>query len=79
VHDRPQAPQWEVVVSEVSQPAAAVQSPKPALQAPCTQALDWHDAAAFGYAQMVPHMPQFWVSFVVLVSQPFERLPSHEA
>jgi hypothetical protein len=40
VHESPHAPQFETVVSWVSQPAAAVQSPQPELQAPITHALD---------------------------------------
>jgi hypothetical protein len=71
VHDR----QCAVVPSAVSQPAAAVQSPKPLSQAPCVQTPVPHVAAACGNAQVRWHMPQS-VRVLSGVSQPFAALPS---
>jgi hypothetical protein len=48
------------------------------LHVPSAHTLDWQRALALGYEQIVPHIPQLAVSFVVFVSQPFVRLPSQD-
>lgn len=65
----PHAAQFDVVPSAVSQPAAAVQSAKPALQLVGTHMPFVHAAPEFGNEQTFPHDPQFIV-VVTLVSQP---------
>jgi hypothetical protein len=67
------AAQFDVVPSAVSQPAAAVQSAKPALQPVGTHMPFVHAAPEFGNEQTVPHAPQFIV-VVTLVSQPSSGL-----
>ncbi|HEY2839885.1 MAG TPA: hypothetical protein VGJ26_12090 [Pirellulales bacterium] len=58
----PQVPQLLVVTSGVSQPAAAVQSPKPSWHLPMVQAPFTQVASAFGKEQMVPQAPQLFRS-----------------
>ena len=71
----PQLAQLASVPRVVSQPAAAVQSPKPALQVPMVQVPVAHDAAAFGKPHATPQSPQL-VSERMFVSQPFSTLVS---
>jgi hypothetical protein len=62
-------------VTLVSQPATVVlQSAKPALHAPITQLELTHEAAAFANMQPAPHAPQFFTSFVRLISHPLVGL-----
>lgn len=58
----PQAPQLLVVTSGVSQPAAAVQSPKPSWHLPIVQTPFTQVASAFGKEQTVPQAPQLFTS-----------------
>jgi hypothetical protein len=70
----PHAAQFDVVPRAVSQPAAAVQSAKPALQPVGTHVPFVHAAPAFGNEQTVPQAPQFIV-VAMLVSQPSSGSP----
>src|SRR6186713_444323 len=65
----PQLAQFDVVPSVVSQPAAAVQSAKPALQPVMVQVPVAHDAAPFGNEQVCPQFTQL-VLVLTGVSQP---------
>jgi hypothetical protein len=71
----PHAAQFVAVPSAVSQPVAAVQSAKPALQPTSVQLPLLQDAVAFARMQALPHVPQS-VSVVKLRSQPFSFKPS---
>ena len=71
----PQDAQLLAVPSVVSQPAAAVQSAKPALHVPMVQVPDGHDAAALGNEQGTPHPPQL-LTAKTFVSQPLLALLS---
>ena len=78
LQEAPQVPQFsELVVVFVSQPLAALPSqlPNPALHVG-TQVLDAHTVEPFGFVQGLPQAPQLERLLVVLVSQPFEALPS---
>ena len=70
----PHAAQFDAVPSAVSQPAAAVQSAKPALQPVVTHVPFVHAAPPFGNEQTFPQLPQFIV-VVTLVSQPSSGSP----
>jgi hypothetical protein len=75
----PHAPQWlalELVL--VSQPFDALPSqlPKPALQLPTPQAPPAQAGVALGTVQAFPHAPQWLALVPVLVSHPFDALPS---
>lgn len=73
----PQAPQFDVVVSAVSQPSAAapLQLPQPELQEVTAQAPVAQVSVVFGRSQAAPHAPQF-ASVVSDVSHPLLGLPS---
>jgi hypothetical protein len=78
LHTVPHPPQFvALVVVLVSQPFAALPSqlPKPALHVG-TQALAVQVVLPFGLLQGLAQTPQLLMLFVVLVSQPFEALPS---
>lgn len=66
-HATPQPPQLLVVVRLVSQPALALQSPKPASHAPVLHVPLVHVPVAFGGSQSAPHAPQLPSSFPTLV------------
>src|SRR6185369_10938595 len=76
----PQAPQFDVVASDVSQPFLVLPSQlaKPELQAgvhvPATQVF-----VPFAGVQVMPHPPQLPALVCVFVSQPFEGSPSQSA
>jgi hypothetical protein len=71
----PQAEQFAVVPSVVSQPAAAVQSAKPASQAPIVHPVaSGHVALACGNVHAWPQFTQF-ATVVTSVSQPSSGLP----
>ena len=74
VQATPQAEQFETVPSGVSQPVAAVQSAKPALQPVGSHVPVAHDAPPFGNEQVCPQFTQF-CRVVTLVSQPSSGLP----
>jgi hypothetical protein len=76
-HTTPQVPQFNVVVSAVSQPLASVESQlsKPALQAWMAHEPVEQVAAAFVLVQAVAHAPQC-ASEVRLCSQPLAEFPS---
>jgi hypothetical protein len=78
LHGVPQLPQSERVVSEVSQPSAAValQSSNPAVQDAMSQVLAAQVADALAREQAFPHAPQLATSSPSDVSQPFEALAS---
>ena len=79
LHARPHAPQWaSVVLVLVSQPFEATPSqlPKPALQVATAHAPAAQAAVALGSEHARPHAPQCAAVERVLVSQPFEGLPS---
>lgn len=61
MHARPQAPQFESVASDVSQPSASfpLQSAKPGAQAESVHAPAVHDVVAFGALHALPQLPQF--------------------
>lgn len=71
----PQPRQFDNVPSAVSQPAADVQSAKPVLHVDSTHVPVLHDSVAFGRSQRTPQSPQL-DDVRMLVSQPFEVLPS---
>jgi hypothetical protein len=71
----PQLLQFASVPSGVSQPAAPVQSAKPAPQLEIRQVPVAHDSLALARSQVTPQSPQF-PSARTLVSQPLPRLPS---
>jgi hypothetical protein len=78
LHACPHPPQFAALVARlVSQPFAALlsQFPKPELHVG-TQALDVQAVVPFALLQGLVHAPQLLMSLVVLVSQPFEALPS---
>jgi hypothetical protein len=75
VHALAQEAQFVVVPSAVSQPFAAVQSAKPALQPVGVHVPVAHDAVPFGIEHITPQFPQF-VRVVTLVSQPLSGLVS---
>jgi hypothetical protein len=78
-HAEPHALQLAALVFRLdSQPFAATASqlPKPALQAPRTQAPAVQLAPAFANVQVVPHAPQLVTVAFRFVSQPFAPLPS---
>jgi hypothetical protein len=69
-----QLAQLAVVPSSVSQPGAAVQSAKPALQPVMVHVPVAHDALAFGNAHAWPQFTQL-AAVVTLVSQPSSGSP----
>jgi hypothetical protein len=73
----PQAPQFEVLLSEASQPLALCPSqlPKPVLHVEMAQAPELQLLLAFGNEQTVPHAPQ-WLVVLSCVSQPLVLCPS---
>jgi hypothetical protein len=75
VHVLPHEAQFAVVPRVVSQPFAAVQSPKPGLQPVEMHVPVAHDAVPFGTEHITPQLPQF-ASVVTLVSQPLSGLLS---
>lgn len=80
LHGVPQVPQFDVVVSDVSQPSGLdiLQLPQPASQVVSVQLPLAHDSEALGSAQETPHAPQ---SLVVVVerSQPSAGIPLQSA
>jgi hypothetical protein len=77
VHAVPHAPHAATVVSEVSQPLAALPSqlPHPELHE-IEHAPSVHVAVPFVLLQIVPHVPQLFELVCVFVSQPFATVPS---
>ena len=71
VHPVPQLPQFDVVVSDVSQPSEVMplQLPQPPLHVVSAHVPDAHDSPALGRLQPVPQVPQS-ESVVSEVSQP---------
>lgn len=75
LHASPHAVQLATVPSWVSQPVAAVQSAKPALQLLAEHTPPPHDSLEFGMSHGCPHEPQF-ATDQIEVSQPFSGLGS---
>ena len=78
LHVEPHAPQFERVVSVVSQPSAAMplQSPKPGLHVETPQTPPTQFGVPPAAGQTLPHTPQLLMLVAVFVSQPFRGLPS---
>jgi hypothetical protein len=80
-HATPHAPQFDSVLSGVSQPLPGTksQSPKFVLHDVNTHMPVWHEPTPFAYEQTLLHMPQWTFDVLVFVSHPLFRLLSQLA
>jgi hypothetical protein len=83
VHAVEHAPQFDVVVSDVSQPLFGFESQLPCVEShvgeqPPVEPLNVHVVEPLALVQAVPHAPQ-WLTVVMSVSHPFDGSPSQSA